>query len=127
NVGIGRADEETELFQCSDFSAQLRNDAAQVAFALGRSRFDGQFVFRAAQAVFGRREVWIWAVRLLWPLEAGKRFEVRWRAGAARHPVAIGTICIDVHVCLEQEGFAMGLWMPQLKHRLAIVKIVPGK
>ena len=44
-----------------------------------------------------------------------------------RESIGIGPIGINVHVRLQEDRAPLGFRMPQLQHRLAIVKIMPGK
>ena len=124
DVGIGRADEETEFLERRDFRAQLGDCIPQVALALRCSGSGGKFIFRAFQSFFGSGKIRIGCRRFLCPLETGERFEVGRRPRANRHPVAIRTVRIDIHVGLQQQRLAMALWILQLQDSLAIEKIV---
>jgi len=124
DVGIGRPNEETEFLERPDFRAQLGDCIPQVALALRRSGSGGKLIFRAFQSFFGSGKIRIGCRRFLCPLETGERFEVGRRPRANRHPVAIRTVRIDIHVGLQQQRLAMALRMLQLQDSLAIEKIV---
>ena len=124
DVGIGRPDQETELLKRRDFRAQLGDCIAQIALAIGRSGLGSGFIFRAFQSLFGSGKIRIGCHRFLSPLETGERFEVGRRPRASRHPVAIRTVRIDIHVGLQQQCLPMALRMLQLQDSLAIEKIV---
>ncbi len=124
---IGRADQETELFQCANFCAQFGDCVAQLAFARrcgGRKRI---LVFGAFQSLFSRAEVRVGRICFLLPTIAGGRLEIRRRAGTSRQPVGIGAVGVYIHVRLKQKRFSMGLGMLKLQNGLAIEKVMPGQ
>ena len=104
--------------------AQLSEPGAQLAFTFGVSCLERIFCFRAFQAILDPSEIRIRRRRLFWPAITGEWFEICSRAISNRNAVCVRTVCIDIHVRLKQERFAMTLRMLQLQHGLAIVKIV---
>ena len=122
---IGRADQETKLFQCANFGAQFRDCVAQFAFQRGTRSRERIFVFCAFQSLFGSSEIRIGRVRFLLPTITGGRFEICRRAGPGRQPVGIGAVCVHIHVGLEEKRFSMSLRMLKLQNRLAIEKVMP--
>jgi len=111
---IGRADQETELFQRANLRAQFRDCIAQVAFARGRGTCQRVLVFCAFQSLFSSREIRVGRVRFLFPTITGGRLEIRWCAGTNRQAIRIGAVGIDIHLRLKQERLSMSFGMLKL-------------
>src|ERR1051326_3826864 len=121
---IGRADQETELFQRADFGAQIRDRIAQCAPPCGGRCCKSIFIFSAFQSLFGSGEIRVGRVRLLLPAITGGWLEIRWRASARRQAVGIGAVGVHIHVGREQKRFWTSLRMLKLQNSLAIEKVV---
>ena len=89
DVGVGRADEETVFFERGDFSAQLRDGVAQLAFAFRRDRLERVLIFRAFQSLLRRGQIGIGRRRFLWPAITRERLEIRARRVSDRHTVGV--------------------------------------
>lgn len=125
DIGIGGPNQKTELFQRGDLVPQLRQRGAELPFSLRRRRLEPVLSFDFLQTILGRGEIRIRRSALFRPAITGEWFEIRCHTSSNWHPVRVGTICIDVHVRLEQERFAVTLRVLQLQDGLAIEKIVP--
>jgi hypothetical protein len=121
---IGRADQETELFQRANLGTQFGDRIAQVAFALGCGTCLRVLVFCAFQSLFSRSEIRVGRVRFLFPTITGGRFEIRRRSGPGRQAIGIGTIGVHIHLRLEEERLSMSFRMLNLQNRLAIEEIM---
>jgi hypothetical protein len=86
---IGRADQETKLFQGANLGAQFRDCIAQLAFARGRGTCQRVLVFCAFQSLFGPGEVRVGRACFLIPTITGGRFEICRRTGPRRQTIGI--------------------------------------
>ena len=111
---IGRADQETELFQRANLGSQFRDCIAQVVFARGRGTCQRVLVFCAFQSLFTPGEIRVGRVRFLFPTITGGRFEIRRSTGTGRQAIGIGAIGVHIHVRLEEERLPMSFGMLKL-------------
>ena len=111
---IGRADQETKLFQRANLGAQFRDCVAQLAFARWRGTCQRVLVFCAFQSLFSPGEIRVGRVRFLFPTITGGRLEIRRRIGTSRQAIGIGPIGVHIHLRLEEKRFPMGLRMLKL-------------
>jgi len=111
---IGRADEETELFQRADLGAQFHDCVAQLAFARGCSTCQRVLVFYAFQSLFSPGEIWVGRVGFLFPTITGGRFEIRRRTGTSRQAIGIGAVGVHIHLRLKQQRLSMSFGMLKL-------------
>jgi hypothetical protein len=125
--GIGCADKEAEFFKCADLIAQLGQRRAQFFLAISRGSLKRMFFLNTLKSIFNGGEVRIFRGCFLGPAITRERLEICRHGRAGRHSIRIRSIGIDVHVGLQQEGFAMAFGMAQLQDRLAVVKVVPRK
>ena len=111
---IGRADQETKLFQRANLGAQFRDCVAQVAFARGRGTCQRVLVFCAFQSLFSPGEIRVGRVRFLFPTITGGRLEIRRCTGPSRQAIGIGAIGVHIHLRLEEERLSMSFGMLKL-------------
>jgi hypothetical protein len=111
---IGRADQETKLFQRANLGAQFRDGVAQLAFARGRGTCQRVLVFCAFQSLFSPGEIRVWLVRFLFPTITRGRLEIRRRTGPGRQAIGIGAVGVHIHLRLEEKRFSMSFRMLKL-------------
>ena len=128
HIGICHSQEETGCFELMHFVLSRAHRIAQCLNPRSTQMFGlGELCLQRAQPRLSARQEWTYQFGLFGPPIGCHRL----KGGIARihsgQAVGVRAVGIHIHVCLEQNGSAFGLRMPQFKDRFAVEEIMAGQ